>query len=147
MNLADRTEIENLIFSYARYVDTAQWEDLGRLFTAAQITANKTDQILVGAKAIGDYWKATNKQYENGTLCTHHILTNLEFREAADGSVGVKSCFTVFQATPKLPLQPIACGRYEDQFEKADGTWRFRSKHIEVTLLGNMREHLNIAIA
>ena len=46
----------------------------------------------------------------------------------------------------RLPLQPIACGRYDDVFEKTAGTWRFRSKHIEVTLLGDMSQHLNINI-
>jgi 3-phenylpropionate/cinnamic acid dioxygenase small subunit len=147
MNAADRTQIENLIFRYARYVDTAQWEDLGRLFAAAQVTANKTDLKLVGAEAVRDYWKSINRQYENGTLCTHHVVTNLEMEEISGGEVSVRSCFTVFQATPKLPLQPIACGRYQDRFDKAEGVWRFRSKHIEVTLVGEMREHLNISLS
>jgi len=147
MELSDRIQIETLIFRYTRYVDTAQWEDLGRLFAAARITANKTDQVLEGAEVIGNYWKATNKQYDNGTLNTHHVVTNLEFEESADGQVRVRSCFTVFQATPALPLQPIACGRYLDLFDQADGAWRFRSKHIDVTLIGDMRHHLNIEIA
>ena len=46
--MGDRTAIENLIFRYARYVDTAQYEALGELFAAASITANKTDAPLVG---------------------------------------------------------------------------------------------------
>jgi hypothetical protein len=53
----------------------------------------------------------------------------------------------VLQATPTLPLQPIVCGRYQDVFEKPDGAWRFRSKHIEVTLIGQMREHLTIDLS
>lgn len=146
MNAADRVAIEVLIFRYARFVDTARWEELGHLFADAQVTANKTDQVLTGAVAVRDYWKAINRTYENGTLCTHHVVTNLEFEEAPGGALHVRSCFTVFQATAKLPLQPIACGRYEDTFDQADGRWRFRSKHIDVTLIGNMREHLNIQI-
>ena len=62
MEFADRTAIESLIFRYTRYVDTCQWEDLGNLFAAAVITANKTDQRLEGAETIGNYWKAINKQ-------------------------------------------------------------------------------------
>lgn len=146
MDAADRVAIESLIFRYARFVDTARWEELGQLFAAAQVTANKTDQVLTGAVAVRDYWKAINRTHENGTLCTHHVVTNLEFEDAPGGAVHVRSAFTVFQATPKLPLQPIACGRYEDTFDKADGAWRFRSKHIDVTLVGNMKEHLNIQI-
>ena len=75
------------------------------------------------------------------------MVTNLEYEPVAGGAaVHVKSAFTVFQAAPRLPLQPIACGRYDDVFEKTSGTWRFRSKHIEVTLLGDMSQHLNINI-
>jgi 3-phenylpropionate/cinnamic acid dioxygenase small subunit len=147
MEFADRTAIESLIFRYTRYVDTCQWENLGNLFAAAVITANKTDQRLEGAEAIGNYWKAINKQYDNGTLNTQHVVTNLEFDALPDGTVSVHSCFTVLQATPKLPLQPIACGRYTDMFDKAGGAWRYRSKQIDVTLIGDMSQHLNIALS
>ena len=146
MEFADRTAIESLIFRYTRYVDTCQWENLGNLFAAAVITANKTDQRLEGAEVIGNYWKSINKQYDNGTLNTQHVVTNLEFDEQPDGSVSVHSCFTVLQATPKLPLQPIACGRYTDVFEKTVGAWRYKSKQIDVTLVGNMSQHLNIEL-
>ena len=147
MDTADRTAIENLIFRYARYVDTAQYEALGELFAAASITANKTDAPLAGATVISEYWRSINKRYDCGTPRTHHVVTNLEYEPAAGGAaVHVKSAFTVFQAAPRLPLQPIACGRYDDVFEKTSGTWRFRSKHIEVTLLGDMSQHLNINI-
>jgi 3-phenylpropionate/cinnamic acid dioxygenase small subunit len=147
MEFADRNAIESLIFRYTRYVDTCQWENLGNLFAHAVITANKTDQVLKGAETIGNYWKDINKQYDNGTLNTQHVVTNLEFDERADGAISVHSCFTVLQATPNLPLQPIACGRYADVFEKADGGWRYRSKQIDVTLVGNMSQHLNIALS
>jgi 3-phenylpropionate/cinnamic acid dioxygenase small subunit len=148
MDAADRTTIENLIYRYARYVDNAQYEALGMLFADARITANKTDQVIAGAEAVRDYWRQSNKRFECGTPRTHHVVTNLEF-ESADGgrTVQVKSCFSVFQATPRIPLQPIACGRYEDVFEKGPAGWRFRAKHIEVTLLGDVSDHLNIKIA
>ncbi len=148
MDMADRTAIENLIYRYARYVDTAQYEALGQLFRDAVITANKTDQVFRGAEAVRDYWRMSNKRFECGTPRTHHVVTNLEFDESADGStVKVKSCFTVMQATSIIPLQPIACGRYDDEFDRGPEGWRFRSKHIEVTLLGNMSDHLNVEIS
>ena len=81
MEFADRNAIESLIFRYTRYVDTCQWHDLGQLFAAAVITANRTDQRLEGAEFIGNYWKNINKQYDNGTLNTQHVVTNLEFED------------------------------------------------------------------
>jgi len=145
MDTADRIAIENLIFRYARYVDTAQYEALGDLFTHARITANKTDQVFVGAAAVRDYWRMSNKRFECGTPRTHHVITNLEFEEGSE-AVTVRSCFSVFQGTRAIPLQPIACGRYEDVFFLDSNTWHYRSKHIDVTLLGNVSDHLNVQI-
>ena len=146
MDTADRIAIESLIFRYARYVDTAQYEALGELFAHARITANKTDQVFEGAAAVRDYWRMSNKRFECGTPRTHHVITNLEFEEMPDGAVTVRSCFSVFQGTRAIPLQPIACGRYEDVFTRESDTWRYRSKHIDVTLLGDVSDHLNVQI-
>lgn len=147
MTSDDRTAIESLIFRYARYVDTARYEDLGALFADAAITANKTSQRFVGAAEVRDYWRMSNKRFQDGTPHTHHIVTNLEFEHGpAAGSVRVRACFTVLQGTPAVALQPIACGRYDDVFDRGPAGWRFRSKHIEVTLLGNMSDHLNVSI-
>ena len=68
----------------------------------------------------------------------------MEFDDLPNGNISVHSCLTVLQATPALPLQPIAAGRYTDVFEKASGKWRFRTKHIDVRLVRNMSQHLNI---
>ncbi len=146
MDTADRIAIESLIFRYARYVDTAQYEALGELFEHARITANKTDQVFVGAAAVRDYWRMSNKRFECGTPRTHHVITNLEFEESRDGSVTVRSCFSVFQGTRAIPLQPIACGRYADVFFQESNKWHYRSKHIDVTLLGDVSDHLNVQI-
>jgi 3-phenylpropionate/cinnamic acid dioxygenase small subunit len=148
MTCDDRTAIENLIFRYARYVDTAQYEQLGTLFAAATITANKTSQRFSGAAEVRDYWRMSNKRFAEGTPRTHHVVTNLEFEDGPqEDSVLVRSCFTVLQATDSIALQPIACGRYQDVFDRGPDGWRYRAKHIEVTLLGNMSDHLNVAIS
>lgn len=145
MEFADRNAIESLIFRYVRHVDTCQWHDLGQLFAHAVITANGGNGVrLEGAETIGNYWRDVNRQYNNGTLNTQHIVTNLEFDEQPNSDISVHSCFTVLQATPALPLQPIVAGRYTDLFEKADGKWRFKSKHIDVRLVGNVSQHLKI---
>ncbi len=141
---ADRVAIENLIGRYARHVDCAEYESLGQMFVHGQISANQPTAPLVAAEAVRRFYSTTNRTHADGTARTHHIITNLEFEPASAGVVNVRSCFTVLQGTATLPLQPIVCGRYQDVFEKAAGVWRFRSKHIEVTLIGQMREHLTI---
>lgn len=147
MTQDDRTAIENLIYRYARYVDTAEYESLGNLFSDAIITANKTTEVFEGAAAVTSYWRMSNKRFANGFPNTHHVVTNLEFESTAADQVTVLSCFTVLQATDLMALQPIACGRYRDTFDRGPSGWRFRTKHIEVTLLGDMSDHLNVSIS
>jgi 3-phenylpropionate/cinnamic acid dioxygenase small subunit len=153
MRWEDKVEIENLIFRYARLVDTADYDALGAMFAQGEITSNKGAErrdgadALAGAAAVERFYATTNKTYPDGSAKTHHVVTNLEFEDMDGGDeVRVRSCFTVFQATPALALQPIVCGRYGDVFTRTEHGWRYRSKHIEVTLIGELRQHLNIAL-
>lgn len=150
MKLTDKTAIENLIYRYARLVDTAAYEELGAMFVRGHITSNKRapddamESALRGSTAVSNFYSTTNKTYSTGGAQTHHVVTNLEFEHWTEGAVIVHSCFTVFQGTTALPLQPIVCGRYRDELRCTDGIWHYHSKHIEVTLVGNITNHLNI---
>jgi hypothetical protein len=54
----------------------------------------------------------------------------------------VRSSYVVFQATAKLPFQPIVGGRYEDRFEYVAGAWRWAERLIHVDQVGDVSEHL-----
>jgi hypothetical protein len=52
----------------------------------------------------------------------------------------------VLQQTANLSLQPIISGRYHDRFERVDGVWRFTHRHIISELVGDLSQHLLIAV-
>ena len=147
MELADKVAIDNLIAAYARCVDTADYAALGRMFASGEITANVRGDRLVGEEQVRTFYSTTNRTHADGTARTHHIVTNFEYHARSPGEVRVDSCFTVLQGTATLPLQPIVAGRYNDVFVKDKVGWRFASKHIIVTHLGNLSEHLTITLA
>ena len=70
----------------------------------------------------------------------------VDIDEAADRATA-RSYYVVLQATPKLPFQPIAGGRYDDRFERVDGTWRFADRLIHVDQIGDMSEHLSFDLS
>jgi ketosteroid isomerase-like protein len=146
MELADKIAIDTLIARYARLVDTADYAALGRMFASGVITANVRGDRLVGGEQVRSFYSTTNRTHADGTARTHHIVTNFEYHAASAGEVRVDSCFTVLQGTDTLPLQPIVAGRYNDVFVKDHDGWRFASKHIVVTHLGNLSEHLTISL-
>jgi 3-phenylpropionate/cinnamic acid dioxygenase small subunit len=143
-----RDQIERLMFTYARCVDHADWEGLRALFADASVRTNTSDDVAEGGDAVAALWAGVNKVHPDGTLRTRHLLTNLMFEIDDDADrAAVDSYFMVFQQTERLPLQPIAGGRYRDTFVREGGAWRFEEKFIWVDQVGDVSDHLAIDLA
>ena len=136
--------ITTLLFRYAECIDRADFAGLGELFAHGRIRSSS------GPAADGwsgdqvrEFYARTNRVHEDGTLRTRHLNTNhlVDIDEAA-GVATVRSAYVVFQATAKLPFQPIVGGRYEDRFERAGGAWRWSERLIHVDQVGDVSEHL-----
>ena len=134
-------DIRNLLHRYCELQDTGDMEATTELFRYSSYIVpgvashHGYDEIL---KA-----KSGNKKYDDGTLKTKHVTTNSIIEVDLDaGTATARSYFTVFQATPQLPLQPIIAGRYYDRFECVDGTWRYCELMIYGDLRGNMTAHI-----
>jgi 3-phenylpropionate/cinnamic acid dioxygenase small subunit len=147
MQLADKVAVENLVARYARYVDLADYDALGKLFVVGRVTADVNDTVLSGEEAVRKFYSTTNRTHADGTARTHHIVTNFEYRDVTTDHIRLDSCFTVFQSTERLPLQPIVAGRYNDVFVLTRAGWQFELKHIIVSHIGNLSEHLTISLA
>ncbi|HEY2302531.1 MAG TPA: nuclear transport factor 2 family protein [Acidimicrobiales bacterium] len=147
MTWESHRDIERLMFRYARSVDLAQWEELGRLFAHGRVRATTSDDVASGATEVANLWASVNKVHGDGTLRTRHLLTNIMIEIDEDGGTATaESYFMVFQATDRTPLQPIAGGRYTDQFRRRDGMWCFEEKFIHVDQVGNVADHLVVAL-
>jgi hypothetical protein len=51
-------------------------------------------------------------------------------------------CVVCYQATDKLPLQPIAAATLYDRFEKFDGTWWLIERREDLELVGDLSHHV-----
>jgi len=140
--------ITTLMYRYAECVDAADFDGIGALFAHGELTTRGVPGAVVGADAVRDLYRGTNKVHPDGTLLTRHLTTNviLDVDEAADTATA-RSSFVVFQATPSLRLQPIVAGRYRDRFERRDGQWRFVQREMGVEQVGDVSDHLLIDLA
>ena len=145
MGWQSHRDIERLLYRYAKYVDSAQWGELGRLFTHAEVRTSSGGEVVRGAAAVVDQWSSFNKVHADGTLRTRHLVTNvmIEIDESA-GTAGAESYFMSFQATDRLPLQPIVGGRYRDRFRRARThrcaqSWCGRRGHRDRSIGGDAR--------
>jgi 3-phenylpropionate/cinnamic acid dioxygenase small subunit len=141
-------DILTLLYTYAEYIDAADFESIGELFEHGQITTAGMKGATVGRDAVRDLYRNTNKVHPDGTLRTRHLCTNviIDIDESA-GTATARSSFLVLQATKDLPLQPIVAGRYRDKFERAAGKWRFAEREMNVEQVGDVHDHLAFDLA
>jgi 3-phenylpropionate/cinnamic acid dioxygenase small subunit len=140
------TEIANLLYTYARLIDSGDYKGVAKIFAHARLTAEDGVMDVQGEEAIEAYYAKSTRLYsDTGTPKTKHVMSNpiIEVDEAANTAT-CNAYYTVLQATDALALQPIIAGRYEDKFERVDGRWRYAEKKFFVELVGDLSQHLMI---
>jgi hypothetical protein len=142
-----RRAIEALIFEYAERIYRGDFAGVGELFSDGAIAGPDGTAIARGRAAVQQLYERTTRRYEDGTPRTKHVTTNLRIDlDEARGEAAARSYFTVLQALPELPLQPIVAGRYDDRFARAARDWRFRERRMFVDLVGDVSRHLLISL-
>ena len=133
------TEITALVYAYAERLDLGDLAGVASLF-GRDATYRSDWGSHRGADEVLAVLRKRVKLHD-GIPRTKHVTTNVAVEVDGDAATA-RSYFTVFQATPVLPLQPIISGRYQDRFARTDGGWRFADRRIFVDLVGDLREHL-----
>ena len=140
--LSDEHQILNLLYSYCELQDAADFTGVAELFRHSGYRVHDGEEHF-GYDEVHALKTAHDKVYDDETLRTKHVMTNTIIELDPDGrSARTRSYFTVYQATPQLPLQCVIAGRYHDVLEKVEGAWRFRDRYIIGDLLGDLSQHL-----
>ncbi len=141
----DREAIRALIHRYAALLDEGDLDSVAALFEHASWGSPGRGEPLRGAAAVRAGYNGVIL-YEDGTPCTKHVITNVTIELEDSQRASARSYFTVLQARPDFPLQPIIAGRYDDRFERVGGTWSFSARMILPDLLGDLSRHMRTAI-
>jgi ketosteroid isomerase-like protein len=136
----DADAIRALVHEYAERLDAGDLDGVAALFEHGTWRAPVRAEPLRGAAEVRSGYDGVIL-YEDGTPCTKHVISNVSVEVVGDGATA-RSYFTVLQARPDLPLQPIIAGRYHDRFERVDGQWRFADRMIIPDLIGDLSKHL-----
>ncbi len=140
---ATATAIHNLLFRYAELIDSGDFEGLADLLGGAAIGSGDTGPTLTGPDAVLDMFTSTTRRYPDGTPGTKHVTTNVILEvDGQTGTAATRSYWTVLQAVPGLPLQPILAGRYHDRFASEGGSWRFTERRYFIDLVGDLSHHM-----
>ena len=141
---SDEQAIRNLLFSYAERIDRGDIDGMARLFEHAAYRAGDQPPI-TDWRRVAQLNRSLIVLYDDGTPKTQHVTTNVAIELEPSGlAASARSRFSVLQAAPGQALQLIVSGRYHDRFERADGVWRFSSRHILMDLIGDLSHHLRL---
>ncbi len=139
-------EIENLLYIYAERIDAGDLAGVAELFSHGRIRPGPDappDATFEGREQVLGMYQAATRLHDDGTPLTRHVTTNAIIEVDDDaGSGSARSCYTVFQRTDELALQPIISGRYHDTFQRIDGRWWFDTRVMLVDLVGDLSHHL-----
>ena len=143
--MSDEAEIANLLYRYAELMDSGRLEAAAELFAHAEIVLDPAAPP-VDSTALLEVWRTVVKLHDDGTPKTRHIVTNAQIIVEGDRA-SARSGYTVLQATDRIVLQPIIVGRYHDDFERVEGSWRFsRRDYSLVDLVGDTSDHITMEL-
>lgn len=138
---SDEQAIAALIHAYAERLDDGDLDGVAALFAEATWRTPARAEPLYGTAAIRRAYDGV--LLYDGRPATKHVITNVTVSvDAGAATARARSYFTVMQARPDLPLQPIICGRYHDAFARGAGGWRFADRLILPDLIGDLSRHL-----
>jgi 3-phenylpropionate/cinnamic acid dioxygenase small subunit len=141
--MEDSRQIENLIYLYAERIDSGDLEGVAEMFRDAEIFSPVHNVTRSGYDEVLEMYRLSCRLHDSGTPLTRHLTTNVIVEVDESGlTASARSYYTVIQASPTLPLQPIISGNYRDQFRKVDGEWQFARREMVVELIGDCSEHL-----
>lgn len=144
MSASDEQAIRNLVFEYAARLDAGDLAGMAALFADATYGSGDGEPLR-GAAAVERAQRALVILYDDGTPRTRHLTTNLRLEvDAGAGRATCRSLFTVLQQAPGRPIEPIVSGRYDDDFVREDGAWRFAARRIHVDMVGDLSRHLRL---
>ncbi len=140
-DVADKLTITELLYRYAELIDAGDFDGVGELLGRGNFMG------VTGAEAIAALFvKSTRRFPDHGnTPRTRHLVLN-PIVELDGDTAHARSTFCVVQQTDTVPLQPIVVGRYADTFVRDDAGWYFTERIVDVQMVGNVSDHLNIAL-
>ena len=140
MTVPPHEAIRNLLGTYCELIDAGDSEGLGGLFSDAVLMDERGRVAARGSADATALWTGFIKRYD-GSPRTRHTVSGPVI-EVTGEKATCRSSFVVFQQLRPGRLEPIAAGRYRDEFACTDGEWRFTSRQFFLDQTGDVSQHM-----
>jgi hypothetical protein len=142
--LASQREIEQLIYRMGYYLEAGDFDAVGELLAHATFGADRIGRrVFRGRDEVRDQYRRTNIVYPEGGRRTKEIYTNIVIDIDLDtGTARSTTSFTVAQQVPGERFELLVAGRYEDEWERVDGPWRWADRYIVAQYHNDLGKHM-----
>ena len=139
--MSSREEILHLMNQYGFTIDTGDLESFAGLFEHGEWCMEGAEPFVGKEHFLEGLSNVII--YPDGTPRTKHVTANVDLAIDENAGTAKSQCYvTLYQQTDTFPLQVIFSGHYFDDFERVDGIWRFKKRHIKHQLVGDLSAHL-----
>lgn len=144
MTADDYFAIQRLINLYFVHVDEADFDAAGALFDRADMVYPASGKVIRSdGTAVAALMRSFVKLHgPGGRPLTRHHSGNLIIEPDGDAAATARCGAVIFQAAENFPLQPVGVASYRDRFVKEAGAWRFARREMELTMTGDLSQHL-----
>jgi SnoaL-like domain len=143
--LVAQHEIERQIYQMGYYLEDGNFEAVSELLADATFGADILGRgAFRGREEIRRQYERTNVTYADRGRATKEIYSNIlvELDLEGDRATSVTS-YTVAQQPPGDSFGLIVAGRYEDEWRRVDGMWRWSDRYIKVQYRNNLDRHMH----
>jgi hypothetical protein len=143
--LSIQQEIERRIYQMGYHLEDGDFGAVGDLLAHATFGADRIGRrAFRGRDEIREQYQRTNIVYPEGGRRTKEIYSNIVVEIDLDGGTATSTTsFTVAQQVPGEPFSLLVAGRYEDEWERVDSTWRWVDRYVVAQYSNDLGKHMH----
>ncbi|HZP31218.1 MAG TPA: nuclear transport factor 2 family protein [Acidimicrobiia bacterium] len=137
-------EIERMIYAVGYAIEDGDFQRVGDIMGDATLGADMIGRrAFHGGGEIRDQYARTNIVYPGRGRASkeiyHNILVEIDLDDDTATSV---TSYTVAHQPPGDPFELIVAGRYEDEWARRGGVWRWVDRYIVVQYRNDLDKHM-----
>jgi hypothetical protein len=143
--LSSHREIEQQIYRMGYHLEGGDFGAVGEMLESATFGADRIGRrVFRGRDEIMEQYRRTNIVYPEGGRRTKEIYSNVVIDIDLDrGTAKSTTSFTVAQQIPGATFALLVAGRYEDEWERMDGHWRWSDRYIVAQYHNDLDRHMH----
>lgn len=143
--LASQRAIERMIYQVGYALEAGDFARVAEIMGEATLGADMIGRrVYQGAEEIQAQYTRTNIVYPDRGRASKEIYTSVVVDVDVDqGTATSVTSYTVAHQPPDEPFALLVAGKYEDEWRRVDGTWRWVDRFIVVQYKNDLDRHMH----